>query len=117
MPGNPTAKPLNVHISGIVIGFVAAASLLLAFFAMIGGWGFDSSQDAAMAAKCDYATVARAATRKAYPDYDTNRRIALIDRGAHVEMHYPWPEGILGGSPIIHIEKETCRVTAISRTQ
>jgi hypothetical protein len=69
------------------------------------------------ASKCDYIAIAQKATLKAYPDYKFKRPAAMHDHGTFVVVDYPLPEGWVGGSPVVRIEKGTCHVMSITRTQ
>jgi hypothetical protein len=101
--------PDPIRISGFVIAGFAAMGLLLMFCAIIGGWG-----DRGLDHQCDYVAIAKQETHKAYPEYNTENKTAIEDRGRVVTVFYPLPYPRPSGSPRIDIEKGTCRVTSVS---
>jgi hypothetical protein len=69
------------------------------------------------AKECSYEAIARSATSAHYPDYPVNRPLKFIDRGDHRTMYFALPPGWAGGSPEVIVDKMTCKINDIYRTQ
>jgi hypothetical protein len=101
-------KPASLR-SGFFVSVLAGAGLLLMFCAIVGGWG-----DKGLGRLCDFVAIAKQETHKAYPEYNTENKTAIEDRGRVVTVFYTPPYIRPGGSPRIDIEKGTCRVISVS---
>jgi hypothetical protein len=58
-----------------------------------------------------------ASVARAYPGYDYGKPMKYIDGGSSVKVYYPLPEGWAGGSPEVEIQKRSCKVLRVYRTQ
>jgi hypothetical protein len=61
--------------------------------------------------KCDFMQVAVDYIAKEYPSFDGSKlKPVVFERGDLWELSYELPPGTLGGTPIITIDKRTCKV-------
>jgi hypothetical protein len=68
--------------------------------------------------KCDLLQIAEAYIAKRYPFFvQTGTTPVISDKGGLWEVTYELPEGMLGGAPIISIDKRTCMVVRAQITQ
>ena len=62
--------------------------------------------------------IAERAVAARFPDFHSNGRIPILkDFGDHWEFTYELPEGSLGGSPVVIMDKKSGSVLRIYRTQ
>jgi len=53
-----------------------------------------------------------------HADFDKNRKkLVLYDEGDHWEVTYELPENMVGGAPVVVIDKQTMKVITSYRTQ
>jgi hypothetical protein len=53
-----------------------------------------------------------------YPDFDKKNKMAVInDVGENWEFTYELPDNLLGGSPVVVINKQSCEIVKFYRTQ
>jgi hypothetical protein len=97
--------------NGLLLVIFVVCGVLIMFLATLWRWGGDVHE--AKAPGCDYKAVAIAEIKRAFNGYETQRKMGWQDKGAYVDVYYPLPEGHVGGSPHVHIEKSTCRVTSV----
>ena len=68
--------------------------------------------------KCDFMKVANDYIAKRYPSFDSSGlRPVVSERGGLWEVTYELPPGMLGGTPIVTIDKRTCKVVRASHQQ
>lgn len=97
--------------NGLLLVIVAGCGVLIMFLATLWRWGGDVHE--ASLPGCDYKAVAVTEMKRVFYGYETTRKMGWQDKGAYVDVYYPLPEGRVGGSPHVHIEKSTCRVTSV----
>ena len=86
------------------IAFVAALQLMV--------------DEAMSQPKCDMLRVAQEYIAKRFPSFDaTGLKLRISEEGNLWELTYELPEGMLGGVPIITIDKRTCAVVRAQHTQ
>jgi hypothetical protein len=67
---------------------------------------------------CDFAKVAEDYIVRRFPSFDpTGKRLVMSDMGDSWEVTYRLPEYMLGGAPVVSIDKQTCAVVRVTRTQ
>lgn len=68
--------------------------------------------------KCDPLSVARQYIEKRYPAFDpTGLKPVISDDGDLWKLTYELPPNMLGGVPIVTIDKRTCTVIRAEHTQ
>ena len=68
--------------------------------------------------KCDLLQIAEAYIARRYPFFvQAGTTPVISDKGNLWEVTYELPEGMLGGAPIISIDKRTCIVVRAQITQ
>ena len=68
--------------------------------------------------ECAVMRVAERHVATRYPDFDTVKNPPIVhDKGATWEVEYELPSGVIGGTPVIVIEKATMKVLRSFRTQ
>ena len=68
--------------------------------------------------KCDIAKVAEEYIAKRYPFFDaTGMKLVISETENRWEVTYKLPEDMLGGAPVIDIDKRTCAVVRAQLTQ
>ena len=61
--------------------------------------------------RCDAARIAEEYIAKKYPFFDPNQmKLVISESENHWEVTYQLPENMLGGAPVIAIDKRTCAV-------
>lgn len=72
----------------------------------------------AMSQPCDVLKVAQEYIAKHFPSFDVTKFKSIIsEQGSMAEVTYELPRGMLGGVPIILVDKKTCRVIKASHSQ
>jgi hypothetical protein len=67
---------------------------------------------------CDFEKIARKQVAAKYPAYDANKKMAYLDQDDGTrQMYFPPPPGWVGGSPTVSIDRRTCVVRGVYRTQ
>lgn len=67
---------------------------------------------------CDTLRVAQEYNAKRYPSFDpAGLKLVISEKGNLWELTYELPKGMLGGAPIITIDKRTCTVVRAEHTQ
>jgi hypothetical protein len=67
---------------------------------------------------CDFMKMAQAHIAKQFPFFDpAGLKPFISDSGNLWELTYELPRGTLGGTPIITIDKRTCRVIRAEHSQ
>ena len=68
--------------------------------------------------ECEVARVAERYIAIHYPDFDSTKNHPIVnDDGDRWKVAYKLPKGMIGGTPIIIIEKSTLKVLDAYRTQ
>jgi hypothetical protein len=68
--------------------------------------------------ECLVARIAERYIALHYPDFDSIRTPPIVhDKGTFWEVEYQLPEGTIGGTPVVLIDKATLRVIRAYRTQ
>ena len=68
--------------------------------------------------KCNFMAVAKEYIEKRYPSFDAAGLKLLVSENENQwELRYELPAGMLGGAPVIVIDKKTCRVVHSSHEQ
>lgn len=68
--------------------------------------------------KCDMIAIAEQAIVKLFPTYDLKEfKQVISESGNFWELTYELPRTMLGGVPIITIDKRTCKVVRAIHTQ
>ena len=68
--------------------------------------------------KCDLWAIAEEQIEKRFPDFDrTGMTPVVSEKGSVWELTYRLPAGMLGGAPIVTIDKRTCAVVRIEHSQ
>ncbi|MEA2991911.1 MAG: hypothetical protein QOD40_831 [Alphaproteobacteria bacterium] len=68
--------------------------------------------------KCDLLRVAQEYIAKRYPSFDPAGQKLVISETENLwELTYELPKGMLGGAPIITIDKRTCTIVRAEHTQ
>jgi hypothetical protein len=68
--------------------------------------------------KCDLLRVAQEYIARQYPNFDpTGHKPVISESGNLWELTYELPKGMLGGAPIITIDKQTCTIVRAEHTQ
>lgn len=66
----------------------------------------------------DLKAIAMAAVRERFPDFDANRYpLRVVDGGNHFVVDFVLPPDMIGGSPVVQINKSTRTVIKLFRTQ
>jgi hypothetical protein len=69
-------------------------------------------------AKCDVLKIAEAYIARQFPSYDPAGKKPIMSETANRwEVTYELPPWMLGGAPVITIDKETCGVVGAVRSQ
>lgn len=67
---------------------------------------------------CDPLLVAREYVAKHFPSFDVTRfKPVISEQGSVVEVTYELPSEMLGGVPIIVVDRKTCKVIRASHSQ
>jgi hypothetical protein len=68
--------------------------------------------------ECVIARIAERYLVTHYPDFDSIRNPPVVrDMGALWEVHYKLPDGQIGGTPIIEVEKSSLKIVRVLRGQ
>jgi hypothetical protein len=68
--------------------------------------------------KCDPLTVAKEYIAKRYPSFDpTGKKLVISETSTQWQITYELPPHMLGGVPIITVEKRTCTIIRAEHTQ
>lgn len=68
--------------------------------------------------KCDLKKIADSYITKHFPSFDASGLSSHISEQTNSwEVTYELPEGVLGGAPVVTIEKRTCAVVRLRHTQ
>jgi hypothetical protein len=69
-------------------------------------------------AQCDVVKVAEQYIAKTFPSFDsTGKKLVVTESGNLCEVTYELPPWMLGGAPVITIDKRTCTVVRAGRGQ
>lgn len=99
------AEAVHVHRSiDLLMGIVVVAVLPL------------TEKEAQL--QCDVIKIAEQYIAKTYPSFDSTGKKLVVTESANLwEITYELPPWMLGGAPIITIDKQTCRVVRARREQ
>jgi hypothetical protein len=68
--------------------------------------------------RCDMLRVAQEYIAKRYPSFDpSGLKLVISEEGNFWQLTYELPEGMLGGAPIITIDKRTCTIVRAQHSQ
>lgn len=68
--------------------------------------------------KCDFLKIAQEYIAQKFPSFDPAGLTPVIsEEGNSWILSYELPEGMLGGAPIITIDKRTCTIIRVQHTQ
>jgi hypothetical protein len=77
-----------------------------------------ANEDSMRATDCTVARIAERYIAIRYPDFDSVKNPPIVrDRGDSWQVEYELPKGVIGGTPIVVIEKTTLRVLRSFQTQ
>jgi hypothetical protein len=67
---------------------------------------------------CDLMKIAQEQITIRFPDFDpTGMTPVVLEKGDFWELTYQLPSGMLGGAPIVTIDKRTCTVIRVEHSQ
>jgi NTF2 fold immunity protein len=77
-----------------------------------------AKEDSITLTECAAARVAERYVTTHYPDFDTVKNPPVVhDKGDAWEVEYELPSGVLGGTPVVAVEKATLKVLRSFHTQ
>lgn len=95
------------------IEIVAAVTMAMIFF----GSACKAQHSKDLDGICDYKKVAKEEVDRKFSFYRIDRRERITHSGKYVVVDYPLPPHMAGGTPVIRIEKKSCKVVASHGTQ
>ena len=71
----------------------------------------------AVGRQCTYRAIAYQKVVISYPDYDAAAPMAIHEKFGYVTVYYPLRVGTTGGSPEVDIQRYTCKILRVRKTQ
>jgi hypothetical protein len=97
------------NVAGLLLFLVASTSLNVDTVA---------AETSMTPIECTVARVAERHIATHYPDFDSIKNPPVVrDNGKTWTVEYHLPEGMIGGTPVIEIEKDSFKVLRAYRTQ